>query len=211
MIRLLLIDNFDSFTWNVVGALRKLGAEVEVRRNTELPAAHAVAAAYHGVVVSPGPGLPLETGQCPEVVRQLMGQVPILGICLGHQLLAELTGGRLVACPEPVHGKRSRIRHSGGGLFQGLPAVVEVMRYHSWAVDESSLPAGWRVSAQTDDSLHTVMAIDWAERKLWGVQFHPESVMTPWGERMLANWLSQVELHTTVLMPTSEIWSWNIC
>jgi anthranilate synthase/aminodeoxychorismate synthase-like glutamine amidotransferase len=211
MIRLLLIDNFDSFTWNVVGALRKLGAEVEVRRNNELPNARAVADAYHGVVVSPGPGLPLESGQCPEVVQLLMGQVPILGICLGHQLLAELTGGRLVACPEPVHGKRSRIRHNGGGLFQGLPTIVEVMRYHSWAVDETSLAAGWRVSARTDDSLRTVMAIDWAERMLWGVQFHPESVMTPWGERMLANWLSQVMLRNTVLMPRSENWSWNIC
>ncbi len=211
MIHLLLIDNYDSFTWNVVGALRSLGAEVAVHRNDVLPGAESIAADFHGVVVSPGPGLPLDAGQCPDRIRDLMGRLPILGICLGHQLLAELTGGRLTACPEPMHGKRSKLRHSGGGLFQGLPRVVEVMRYHSWAVDEGSLPAGWRVNARTDDALGTVMAMEWPEQLLWGVQFHPESVMTPWGERMLANWLAQVELHATILMPTLENRSWNIC
>lgn len=211
MIRLLLIDNYDSFTWNLAALLRVSGSEVEVLRNEELPEAEAIAANFHGLAVSPGPGLPLQAGQTPDRVAKLIDRLPVLGVCLGHQLLAELTGGALVRCPEPVHGKTSRLKHDRTGLFKGLPTVVEVMRYHSWAVDENSLPAGWRVNARTSDSHQAVMSIEWPERALWGVQFHPESILTPWGHKMIENWIEAVNLRSTTLLAPDQQPAWNIC
>jgi anthranilate synthase/aminodeoxychorismate synthase-like glutamine amidotransferase len=186
-VRVLVIDNYDSFTFNLVQALRELGADVVVRRNDEVDAAGAVALEPTHVVVSPGPGRPREAGCSIGAIRAFAGRRPVLGVCLGHQAMAEAFGGEVSRARRLMHGKASRIRHDGRGLFEGLPAEVEVGRYHSLAVAESAVPRGFEVSARAEDG--EVMGMRHAGLGLEGVQFHPESVMTPLGPRMLGLFL----------------------
>jgi len=203
MPRLLLIDNYDSFTWNLAALLQMEGAAVDVMRNDALPRVAEIESIYDGVVISPGPGLPLDAGQAPERVSALIGSLPMLGVCLGHQLLAELTGGSLIRCREPVHGKVHHRTHLRQGLFTGFVNRTPVMRYHSWAVDESSLARQWTISARTERD-DCVMAIEHPSLKLWGVQFHPESILTYGGNQMIRNWLQHIDTENKRNFDTSN-------
>jgi len=183
--RVLMIDNYDSFTYNLVQALRGLGARVDVVRNDDLDAAGAVERDCTHLVVSPGPGRPEGAGRSLEILEALVERVPVLGVCLGHQCLATLFGGHVGPARQLMHGKASPVHHDGTGLFRGLPAAMEAGRYHSLSV--TSVPDALRVTARTIDG--EVMAVAHRERPVFGVQFHPESVLTPMGVPLLANFL----------------------
>jgi len=184
---ILVIDNYDSFTYNLVQALGELGAELDVRRNDDIDADSAGEMRPAGIVVSPGPGRPEQAGHCCAIVRKLGPEIPILGVCLGHQAVAAALGGGVVRAPEVVHGKTAIVSHDGAGLFEGLPEQLEVARYHSLVVERSSLPEGLEVTAWTDDELIMGMRhVDWP---VFGVQFHPESIATPDGPALLENFL----------------------
>jgi anthranilate synthase component 2 len=184
---ILMIDNYDSFTYNLVQELSELSrVEVEVVRNDAAPAAELVAMAPQAVVISPGPGTPQAAGVCLELISAL-SSVPLLGVCLGHQALAAVEGGRVVRAPEPVHGKVSAIRHDGSRLFAGLPDPFPAARYHSLVVERSSLPDALAVTAWSDDGL--VMGLEHRSLPRWGVQFHPESYLTRDGMLLLARFL----------------------
>jgi anthranilate synthase/aminodeoxychorismate synthase-like glutamine amidotransferase len=185
--RVTVVDNFDSFTYNLVQALQVLGAEVTVHRNDALAAARLVDAAPDRILISPGPGGPAEAGISREVIRLALGRVPLLGVCLGHQCLAEVLGGR-IARVAPIHGKTSAVHHDGVGLFAGLPQPFAAARYHSLAVDPERVPAALRPSSWTTDGV--IMGLRHRELPVAGVQFHPESFMTPAGPELLANFLS---------------------
>ena len=184
---ILVIDNYDSFTYNLVQALGELGAELQVRRNDELDADGARAEAAAGIVMSPGPGRPEDAGACCAIVEALASEVPILGVCLGHQAIAAALGGVVGRAPEVVHGKPAKIEHCGDGLFKGLPQPLEVARYHSLVVERDSLPESLEVTATTADGL--IMGVRHREWPLYGVQFHPESIATPDGPALLENFL----------------------
>jgi len=183
----LLIDNYDSFTYNLWHYLGELGAEIVVRRNDALSVADALALRPQGIVLSPGPSDPDHAGICLELVRRA-GDVPILGVCLGHQAIGQACGGRIVRAPVPMHGKLSSIQHDGTGVFVGLPNPFRATRYHSLVVERTSLPAALRVTAQTEDGL--VMGLAHRERPLHGVQFHPESIASEAGHALLRNFLA---------------------
>ena len=183
----LLIDNYDSFTYNLLHYLGELGAEVVVRRNDALTAAEALALRPQGIVLSPGPSTPDRAGICEELVRRA-GGVPILGVCLGHQAIGEVCGGRIVRAPTPMHGKLSSIEHDGSGVFAGLPNPFLATRYHSLIVERASLPAELRVTAWTEDGI--IMGLAHRERPLHGVQFHPESIASEGGHALLGNFLA---------------------
>jgi len=183
----LLIDNYDSFTYNLWHYLGELGAEIVVRRNDALSVADALALRPQGIVLSPGPSDPDRAGICLELVRRA-GDVPILGVCLGHQAIGQACGGRIVRAPVPMHGKLSSIQHDGTGVFVGLPNPFRATRYHSLVVERTSLPAALRVTAQTEDGL--VMGLAHRERPLHGVQFHPESIASEAGHALLRNFLA---------------------
>lgn len=185
MTRILVIDNYDSFVFNLVQYLGQLDAEVEVRRNDEVTPDEAVE--YDGVLLSPGPGTPEDAGVCMDVVRQCAGQVPILGVCLGHQAIAAVYGGVVERAPELLHGKTSLVHHHGEGVLAGLPEPFTATRYHSLAVRPESVPAELEVTGTTDTGV--VMALRHRTLPVEGVQFHPESVLTEGGHRLLANWL----------------------
>jgi len=184
---ILLIDNYDSFTFNLYQALAELGAEVEVFRNDALSVDDALAKAPSAVVLSPGPGRPKDSGICPALLAQLPESVPLLGVCLGHQALVEHYGGALEIDPVPVHGKASLVHHDGQGLFKGLPNPVSAGRYHSLRAERASLPSCLQLTAWTDDGL--VMAVKHESAPRYGVQFHPESILTPQGNRLLGSFL----------------------
>lgn len=187
MARVLVVDNYDSFVFNLVQYLRQLGADVTVVRNDEItPAA---GAAYDGVLLSPGPGTPADAGVCIPMVRELAGVVPVLGVCLGHQAICEAYGGVVTRAPELLHGKTSQVHHDGAGVLEGLPDPFTATRYHSLALDPSTTPEVLQVSAWTDSGV--VMGVRHRTHDLEGVQFHPESVLTEGGHRMLANWLTR--------------------
>jgi anthranilate synthase/aminodeoxychorismate synthase-like glutamine amidotransferase len=186
---LLVIDNYDSFTYNLVQYLGELGAELDVRRNDAVSVEEVEALAPDAIVISPGPCTPAEAGISVPLVRQLGAAIPILGVCLGHQAIAEAYGGRVVRAARVMHGKTSPIRHSGRGLFDGLPSPLEVMRYHSLIAERASLPAELEIVAVADDDSDEVHAVRHRTNPVWGVQFHPESIMTAGGKSLLANFL----------------------
>ena len=191
MTSILVIDNYDSFVYTLVSYLRELGADVDVVRNDDIPAA-AIAetvGAYDGVLLSPGPGVPAESGVCPPLLSWAeTSGMPVFGVCLGHQALGEVFGAEVTHSPVLMHGKTSTITHDGEGIFFGCPSPLTVTRYHSLAiVDETLDLEKFTVTARTDDGI--VMAIEHREKPLFGVQFHPESVLTECGYLMLGNWL----------------------
>ena len=185
--RILVIDNYDSFVFNLVQYLGEMGAEPVVVRNDKLDAREAEDG-YAGVVISPGPGVPADAGVSVEVISRMAGRAPVFGVCLGHQAMAEAFGGSVVRAPVPMHGKTSMITHDGSGVFQGIESPFRATRYHSLIVEESSLPAEFRVTARSEDGL--IMGISHREYPIWGVQFHPESIYTTHGKEMVANFVS---------------------
>jgi anthranilate synthase/aminodeoxychorismate synthase-like glutamine amidotransferase len=189
---LLVIDNYDSFTYNLVQYLGEFGAEVEVRRNDAVTVDDIGRMAPAGIVLSPGPCAPAQAGVTVEAIRAWGSRIPTLGVCLGHQAIGEAYGGRVVRASLAVHGKSSRVTHDGTGLFAGLPNPLEVGRYHSLIVERESLPATLKVTATAEDDPSEIHALRHAEHPVWGVQFHPESVLTPHGKRILKNFLDRV-------------------
>ncbi len=185
---LLLIDNYDSFTYNLFHYLAELGAEVVVRRNDELSAQDALAMKPEAVVLSPGPCDPDKAGICLELIGAAKGGLPILGVCLGHQAIGQAYGGRVVRAPVPMHGKLSRIRHTGKGVFRGLNNDFEATRYHSLTIDPESMPASLEVTATTDDGV--IMGVMHRQHPVHGVQFHPESIASENGHAILQNFLT---------------------
>lgn len=186
---ILVLDNYDSFTWNLVQYLGELGTEVIVRRNDALSVEDVDRMAPGAVVISPGPCTPADAGISVPLVRQLGATIPILGVCLGHQAIVEAYGGRVVRAGRVMHGKTSLVRHDGTDLFDGLPEPLEVMRYHSLIAEPSSLPSCLVTTAVAVDDPTEIHAVRHAAHPVWGVQFHPESVMTPAGKQLLANFL----------------------
>jgi anthranilate synthase component 2 len=187
----LLIDNYDSFTYNLWHYLGELGAEVVVRRNDALGVDEALAMRPQGIVISPGPSDPDRAGICLELVSRA-GDVPVLGVCLGHQAIGQAFGGKVVRAPVPMHGKLSRVSHDGTGLFQGFNrGPFQATRYHSLVVERQSLPACLRLNAETEDGI--VMGVMHRERPVHGVQFHPESIASEGGHALLANFIKAAE------------------
>lgn len=199
---ILLIDNYDSFVHNLARYFARLGHETRVVRNTAIGAAGVRAARPDGLVLSPGPCTPREAGCSLEVVRRLHRELPILGVCLGHQAIAEALGGRVVRAAEPVHGRASAVWHDGRGVFRGLPNPLAGCRYHSLVVEEASLPECLEVAARTEDGV--VMALRHRELPVVGLQFHPESVLTEHGYAILANWLFEAGLPAPASVPGIE-------
>ncbi len=185
--RIVVIDNYDSFTYNLVQYLGELGAEPVVLRNDAVSAEEALAAAPAGVLVSPGPGGPDAAGISCEVIRRAAGKLPVLGVCLGHQCLGAVYGGRIVRAARIMHGKTSAIEHDGRGLFAGLPNPFTATRYHSLLVEPESLPDCLKVTARTGEN--EIMGLKHREHETWGVQFHPESILTEGGKQLIANFL----------------------
>jgi anthranilate synthase/aminodeoxychorismate synthase-like glutamine amidotransferase len=184
---ILLIDNYDSFVHNLARYFERLGQPTVVVRNDSLDVAQARKLKPAAIVLSPGPCTPREAGASLELVRELHAAVPMLGVCLGHQVIAEALGGRIVRAPSPVHGRPSEIRHDGSGLFNGLPSPIRVGRYHSLVAEPATLSYSLRPTAWTDDGV--VMAFEHRRLPVYGVQFHPESILTEFGYEMLANFL----------------------
>jgi anthranilate synthase/aminodeoxychorismate synthase-like glutamine amidotransferase len=189
MVRLLLIDNYDSFTYNLVQAFLVLGADVRVFRNDAIDVAAATALAPTHLCISPGPGTPYEAGVSMDMIRAFAGRIPVLGVCLGHQSIVEVFGGKVVRAGRLMHGKTSAIRHDGLGVFCGLPATCEVGRYHSLIAAPEKLPTELTVSARTEEG--EIMGVRHAALQVEGVQFHPESILTPDGPQLLGNFLAQ--------------------
>jgi len=188
--KILVIDNYDSFTWNLVHYLEELGAETRVVRNDELTVEEALASDADGVLLSPGPCSPNEAGICVALIEQAPDDLPILGVCLGHQSIGQAFGGEVVTAREIRHGKLSEIRQTGGDLFDGLPETYQVVRYHSLAVKPEDLPSVLVADAFTEDG--EVMALHHKTRPVYGVQFHPESILTEHGHALLKNWLDRL-------------------
>jgi anthranilate synthase/aminodeoxychorismate synthase-like glutamine amidotransferase len=187
---ILVIDNYDSFTYNLVQYLGELGAEPLVRRNDEIEVEDVGRLDPAAIVFSPGPCTPSQAGVTIPVIRRWAGRYPMLGVCLGHQAIGEAFGGRVVRAPQVMHGKTSLIVHDGQDLFAGLPTPLRVMRYHSLTVESSSLPAELEVVATTDGAPDEIHALRHRTHPIWGVQFHPESILTEHGRRMLENFLT---------------------
>jgi len=206
-IRILVVDNYDSFVYTLVGYLQQLGAETTVVRNDDVSLAEAIelASVRDGVLVSPGPGAPAEAGVCIDLIRWCgENSKPMLGICLGHQALAEAYGGTVTHAPELMHGKTSSVRHGGTDVFRGLTSPVTATRYHSLAAVSDTIPAELEVTARTESGI--IMGLKHVSAPLSGVQFHPESVLTEGGYQMLGNWLEGLGLagaaeHAAALSP----------
>jgi len=188
---MLLIDNYDSFTFNVAQALGELGTEVTVRRNDAVSVDDALALAPDGLIISPGPGTPRDAGVSAALIEAFASRVPVLGICLGHQTIVEVFGGRITRAEEVMHGKTSEVFHDGRTLYAGLGSPFTATRYHSLLVREEDVPPALEVSAYT--SAGEIMGVRHREHAVEGVQFHPESIMTPEGGQLLANFLRRCE------------------
>ena len=188
--RVLVIDNYDSFVYNLVQYLGELGAEPIVHRHDAITTDEAAALEPDAVLVSPGPGRPEDAGVSTSIIRWAAGRIPVLGVCLGHQCIGAAWGGNVIRAPEVMHGKTSRIHHEGAGVFAGLPSPFEATRYHSLLVERSSLPGEFEVTASTEDGL--IMGLRHRDLDVEGVQFHPESILTASGHDLLANFLARV-------------------
>ena len=191
---LLMIDNYDSFTFNVVQYLMELGEDVVVWRNDEISVDEIIKAAPEKIVISPGPCTPNEAGISLEVIEKLAGSMPILGICLGHQSIGQAFGGHIIRAPKVMHGKLSAIHHSGVGVFEGLPSPYQATRYHSLVIDPSTLPESLEVTAWTEDEsgeLEAIMGVRHRSLSAEGVQFHPESILSEHGHALLKNFLAR--------------------
>lgn len=187
MTRILVVDNYDSFVFNLVQYLAQLGAEVTVKRNDEVTTAEALE--YEGVLLSPGPGTPEDAGICIDIVKECAGKVPIFGVCLGHQAIASAYGARVTRAPELLHGKTSEVFHQEIGVMAGLREPFTATRYHSLAIDPATMPPELMITGATETGV--IMGIRHRELPVEGVQFHPESVLTEGGHHMLANWLTE--------------------
>ena len=188
---LLLLDNYDSFTYNVYQLLANLGAEVEVVRNDAITIDEIRAKKYKGIVISPGPGLPKDAGITEKVIHELGAETPILGICLGHQAIGEVFGGKIVRAHEIVHGKAAPIRHHGTGIYRNIHAGTQVARYHSLIIERESLPDVLEITSDLGDG--TIMGVRHKELPIEGIQFHPESILTREGRTMMENYLTDIE------------------
>lgn len=187
---LLVIDNYDSFTYNLVQYLGELGQVLEVRRNDAIGVEEVGTLRPDAIILSPGPCTPAEAGVTVPVIQRWGSEIPILGVCLGHQAIGAAYGGRVVRADRIMHGKTSRILHDGKELFEGLPSPLEVMRYHSLVVARASLPPELEVTAVAEDDPAEIHAMRHREHPVWGVQFHPESILTQGGKQLLENFLS---------------------
>lgn len=190
---ILVLDNYDSFTYNLVQYLGELGANVVVKRNDAITVDEVLAMAPEAIVVSPGPCTPAEAGISVDLIRRAGPNIPLLGVCLGHQAMGEAFGGRVIRAARVMHGKQSKLLHDGTGLFEGVPSPVAVMRYHSLIVERETLPADLEVTAVADDDRTEIHAMRHRVYPVWGVQFHPESILTDHGKAMLVNFLTMAE------------------
>ena len=190
MTRILVIDNFDSFVYNLVQYLGELGAEPVVIRNNEMSVHEAVALQPDGVLLSPGPGRPEDAGILCDAIREFAGRVPVFGVCLGHQAIGQVFGGNVVRAPELLHGKTSPIHHVNEGVFAGLPNPMPATRYHSLIIERETLPEELTVTAQTESGM--IMGVRHRELDVEGVQFHPESILTTSGHDMIGNFVQRV-------------------
>lgn len=188
----LLLDNYDSFTWNLQAQVSKTGMPVRVVRNDEVEYLDQDYP-WTGILISPGPGRPKDAGISEAILKKYLGKIPILGVCLGHQLIGEIFGAEVTHAPKPIHGKTSDIYHDNTGLFADLPQPFQAMRYHSLVLNPQSMPQELRITAQTDDGI--IMGIQHKLYNLAGVQFHPESILTPMGDRLMGNWLKIIHSH----------------
>jgi anthranilate synthase/aminodeoxychorismate synthase-like glutamine amidotransferase len=188
MTKILVLDNYDSFTYNLVQYLGELGGEIVVERNDQISLDEIAAMKPDRIVISPGPCTPTEAGISIEMIRRFGPEIPILGVCLGHQAIGQALGGKVVRNSVIMHGKTSQINHKGQGVFVGLPTPLQATRYHSLIIERESLPAELTITAETDDG--TIMGVRHREWPLEGVQFHPESVLTPHGMQMLRTFVS---------------------
>ncbi len=191
-----MIDNYDSFTYNLVQYLGSLGAQVVVKRNDEITLEDITCLEPQGIVISPGPCTPSEAGISVEVIKRFYKEKPILGVCLGHQSIGVAFGGKIVRARRLMHGKTSQIYHGGSGIFKGLPSPFTAVRYHSLVVDRNSLPAELKITAWSEDE--EIMGLEHVEYPVFGVQFHPESVISEYGIELLKNFLSVVEKNAGV-------------
>ena len=185
--KILLLDNYDSFTYNVYQLLSELGANVEVIRNDKISVDEVSAKNFDAVIISPGPGVPSDAGITEELIAALKDRLPILGICLGHQAIGEVFGGKVIRAREVVHGKTSRLKHNGAGLYRGLEQGIEVGRYHSLIIERETLPDCLTITSELDDG--TIMGVRHKIFNVEGIQFHPESILTPAGRVMMKNFL----------------------
>ena len=186
---ILLLDNYDSFTYNVYQMLSELGAEVEVYRNDKITINEIRERKYKAIVISPGPGVPKDAGITESLIDELKGEIPILGICLGHQAIGEVFGGKIIRAKEIVHGKTSPLKHCGKGIYNGLAQGIKIGRYHSLIIERESLPECLKITSELDDG--TIMGIRHKEFDIEGIQFHPESILTTDGKLMMKNFLNQ--------------------
>ena len=186
---ILLLDNYDSFTYNVYQLLSELGAAVKVVRNDKISVDEAKN--FDAVIISPGPGVPSDAGISEQIISELKDRMPILGICLGHQAIGEVFGGRVVRAKEIVHGKTSRLKHNGRGIYRGLEQGIEVGRYHSLIIERETLPDCLEITSELDDG--TIMGVRHKIFDVEGIQFHPESILTPHGRTMMKNFLGRLQ------------------
>ena len=196
---ILLIDNYDSFTYNLYQYLCELGEEVRVVRNDRIMVHEVRELGPERIVISPGPGTPAEAGISVDLIQELAGQIPILGVCLGHQAIGAAFGARIVRATEVMHGKTSQITHNGSSIFSGLPSPFTATRYHSLIVAEERLPACLEITARAEDGV--IMGLRHRECEVYGVQFHPESILTVGGHRLLANFVGAVNNQLSVVSP----------
>ena len=187
MARVILIDNYDSFTWNLVHYLGSLGADVSVYRNDEISTGDVIRAAPDAIVLSPGPCTPKEAGICLDLIHAAGGTIPIFGVCLGHQSIGDAYGGEVVRAPQPIHGKLSTVLHKGETIFRGINGPFQATRYHSLVVKRDTLPNDLMVTAETEDGL--IMGLSHRHHPVHGVQFHPESILSEHGHLMMKNFL----------------------
>ena len=199
----LLIDNYDSFTYNLYHFLGELGATITVRRNDQIGVAEALALQPQGIVLSPGPCDPDRAGICLELVKAAAGELPLLGVCLGHQAIGQAFGGRVVRAKAPMHGKVSAIHHKGAGVFEGLPTPLGATRYHSLVVERETLPACLEITAETDEG--TIMGLQHRTLPVHGVQFHPESIASEHGHALLRNFLALAGHNTRDERPEARL------